>query len=303
MLDYFRLLRPINLCIIGLTMYSVAFFFDGASLNTVTSFNFLFIVLSIILIAGAGNVINDYFDIEIDKINKPEKQIVGKTISKKESKLFYFSLNLSSLIFTFLSCRQLSNYWFLLINLAQIILLWLYSAQFKKKILVGNFIVALLIGCVPLFVVLFFQIKVSTVYFHLEYFSENTTLFSFGLTFGIFAFLLNFTREIIKDIEDLEGDRQFSANTFPIRFGIKMAKKTALFFSVATITLLISLIFLIEWKSQIQLIPIILILILLLFSIYQIIQSKEKKQFHSVSNLIKLIMLIGILSPIYWILL
>lgn len=299
MIHYFRLLRPVNLFIVGLTIYVLACFFDVENgFKTVLSLNFFLIVFSIMLITGAGNVINDCFDLEIDKINKLDKVIIGKSISIEQARRFHFLLNLIALTLCFYVCYEIKNYSFLIVEGVTVVLLWFYSSRLKRALFLGNFLVAILTAVVPMLVVLFFSIVHSTVQFNLPAFGTNYEITQIGFFFSIFAFLLNFSREVIKDIEDIEGDRQFFGNTIPIKFGVAKGKIWALIPIILTLVFLSSILFSIDF---LKVIPFLLVVIILAVTIFQFARSKEKNDFHKTGNILKLAMLIGVLTPLYWI--
>ena len=147
MISTLRLVRPLNLIIIACTMYGCRYFILATnSFQKVNDVPLAFglLVLSTILIAAGGNVINDYFDIKADRVNKPEKLIVGRLINKRKAILFHWILN----GFAFLLGIGLSIYFksasIVFIQLISINLLWFYSLHFKRKVFVGNFVVAVL---------------------------------------------------------------------------------------------------------------------------------------------------------------
>lgn len=297
MIHYFRLLRPVNLFIVGLTMYVLAWFFDVENgCKTVLSIDFFLIVFSTMLIAGAGNVINDCYDINLDKINKPEKVIVGNSISIERVRTFYFSLSSIGLIVCFYTSYIIKHYSFLAIYILTILLLWLYSARLKRTLFLGNFVVSILTAVIPMLVVLFFSIVHSTVQFNLPVFGPSYDIVQIGFFFSILAFLLNFSREVIKDIEDIEGDRRFFGNTIPIKFGIRSAK------IMASIPLLLAGVFLIifaestpfsEMKYLYFPTPIILLTLLSLFN------AKKSQDYHKAGNELKYAIFFGVILPIF----
>ena len=188
--------------------------------------DFILLMLSVILIAGAGNIINDYFDVKADRVNKPEKLVVGKHIKRRWAIMWNWILNVVGFSFAIYISVKYENIWIAVIALLTINFLWFYSALYKRKIIVGNIIVAFLVGLVPLYVLIY-----NT---PIEGFSKM--IFGVPVDFGSFfiikvvavistiAFVVNLMREIIKDMADIRGDMHLEARTVPIALGIKRTK-------------------------------------------------------------------------------
>lgn len=167
--------------------------------------------LIVFLETSAGNSINDYFDYEIDKINRPNRPIPSGRISKKNAKIFYLLL-----VLTGISIAFLVNKYIVFMSILASIALYTYSWKLKGTPFFGNFIVALMTGLVPIFGGLAVE-EIGLVYY-----------------MALSAFLVNLSREIYKDIEDIEGDRQ-KAKTLPITIGKRKSFILALIFLLLTI--------------------------------------------------------------------
>ena len=222
---FIKLIRPINLAIIVLTMYGVQFY-----IRTVNYFqkiddnqiDFFLLVFSTVLIAAAGNIINDYFDVKADRINKPEKLIITKHISRRWAILTHWTFNgIAFSIAIYLSIKY-QSLWFVFIHLLSINALWFYSMLFKRKILTGNLLIALLTALIPILVVIYY--KVGNTY-HLEHSEFNSdswvAIIDFRVIYllSIFAFIQNFAREIVKDAQDIEGDKLIYVKSLPMHIG------------------------------------------------------------------------------------
>jgi 4-hydroxybenzoate polyprenyltransferase len=220
-----RLIRIPNLLIIALTMYLFRYCLIGKMLDLrgvwlgLSDTDFLLLTLSVIVIAAAGYIINDYFDVSIDAVNKPEKVIIGRHISPDTAFRIYVALNVLGIIAGFYLALKVGNYKLGFINLLSAGLLWLYSSLYKKKFLLGNLVIAFLSALVPLIVAFFEPMR--------EYAS-----FGFIKAYAAFAFLMTLVREIIKDIEDIEGDKAEGATTMPVYIGIIPSKIIAVFLSL-----------------------------------------------------------------------
>ena len=298
-----RLIRPLNLVIVAFTQYLLEFLIliPVFELNGVVPVldmpRFLLLVASTVLIAAGGYVINDIEDVEIDRINKPEKQIVSQSISVRSAWIYYFSLFIVGFVISLYLAIYIDNLPLLGIYPAAWLLLALYSKYFKKMPLIGNLTVAFF--CAFVAGIVWFAEREA--YFSLaqigeEGFDKLTTIFGIYM---FFAFITTLYREVIKDMEDYQGDAENDCRTLPIVLGMKLTK--ILTFLIG-IVFLIGLYFLsnyfIETKEEFvnSLVFIALAMFLpLLYSLYLIFSSKEKKDFKLNSRLAKVMMLSGIL--------
>lgn len=297
-------------------------FYDQYILPIQFDLKFICLLLSVMLIAGAGNIINDYFDIKADRINKPDKMIVEKHISLKSALMWYWVFNFIALSLSIYLSAILQNWWIAGIALITIVFLWSYSALYKRKIFVGNVIVAFLIGVVPIYVLVY--------NFPIEGFNVSYT--GSGLDFGPFfvyeiviivaviAFVLNLMREIIKDMADIRGDLHLEAKTVPIALGIRRTK-TILTILLVPLLLLMSyyafnihhynnLFIKIHEKmgafgfqlfEQIGYFTFCMLgsTISCIFSFILLLTSNTRKKYLLSSNLLKIAMLFGVISPLF----
>ena len=231
-------------------------------------------VMSTTIVAASGYFINDYYDIKIDLINKPDKVIVGKEIKRRPVMFAHVILNIMGIMMgTFVSI------WIGLINTVAVFLLWLYSNQLKRLPFVGNLVVALLTGAVLLTLCVYYQ-------------EATTKLWAYAF----FAFGINLIREIIKDIEDIEGDASFGSLTLPIVFGVRKTKNALLIVSILFLCALVVFLFkindqILSMYFGIWFIPFIHFIILLQ-------RADKKRDFSLLSKYCKWIILAGILSMV-----
>lgn len=317
---FLKLIRPVNLLVIALTMYAVRVFFlpymtePGQSWSS-EPFDYFLLVFSTVLIAAGGNIINDYFDVKADRINKPEKLIITKYIKPRWAILTHWIFNFVAFgIACYLSWRY-STFWYMFIHLLSINALWFYSMYFKRRFLIGNLIIAALTGLVPILCGIHFLGLTSpwnrdylpsswSIHGHSSWLDEVNLKIFFVLSFAIFAASLNLVREIIKDIEDVEGDLVLRAKTLPIVLGKRRTKWIAITLLLAILAL--SMPFIWEayaiYKNEflVALAPALLVIFGIIAVMVQLIGAEEKPQLKRADFMLKIIMMIGCCMPFYW---
>jgi len=265
-----RLTRVGNLLIIAIAQYFTAAFLIRT--GTVDDIALLVLVASTVVIAAAGYIINDYYDVKIDYINKPDRVVIGKTITRRYAILFHVLLSLMGI-----SLGMAINWKISLVNAFSVFLLWLYSNLLKRLPFVGNLAVAVLTGLSIMVVDLLYQVF-------------NPLIFIYAL----FAFFMTLIREIIKDMEDLKGDHTFGCKTLPIVLGIR---KTKAIIYIILVIFAATVVVLNRFYSALPFDYYILLLFVpLTFLLYRLIRADMKKDYRILSNLCKVIMLLGILS-------
>ncbi len=311
MMHFIRLTRPLNLLIIGITMYGLGWYYDETIQRSeigIQSFHFFLLVLSTLMIAAAGNIINDYFDVRADRINKPEKLIIGKYIKRRVAIVTHWGLNLIAFsIAAYLSWR-LKTFWYLFIHLLSINLLWYYSSYFKRKFLIGNIMIAGLTAMVPMLVGLYYyhhlqlhpEFATGDFVYPFTAFHEASLLVFLSIALAGFAFILNFAREIVKDMEDIEGDQLLHAKTVPIVTGIRTSKWITAFILLTSIVMTGLLFVLFPSMKILSFLPIFLSAVLVLLALLFLIFAQNKSHYKKVNLWIKLAMIFGLLSPVYW---
>lgn len=187
---------------------------------------FISVVVAVTLTA-AGNVINDYFDQKVDRINRPERVIVGKTVKRRVAIVLHQSLNIGALLLTIYLCICTGYWWPLAFPVVIATLLWWYSPVLKKKPFVGNLAIAACTAAVPVWAGVFEAHELQKKYGDMlvmkdEFFGIIWLLI---LALAAFAFLLTLVREAQKDLEDLNGDTEGGYNTLPIKYGVASTKK------------------------------------------------------------------------------
>jgi len=286
---FFRLIRPLNLLVIVITMLVFQCYLTKCTWIDLFSFDFLLLLFSILLIASSGNIINDYFDVKADRVNKPELLIIDKYIKRRWAILFNWIFNTLAFIIAFYLSYKYDNWWILLLSFVAMNTLWFYSVYFKRTLFIGNIMIAFLTGLVPLYV-LFFNHGVSFYGFEIVW------------AFSFYAFLFNLIRELIKDIADVRGDLLLASKTVPIVFGIKQAKFLALFLMLITISPLLVLVLFYSTIYQENLIILGLISGIILSGIIGIVIllfTASRKKYLLSANILKLSMFLGLLIPLF----
>ncbi|MBS3913670.1 MAG: geranylgeranylglycerol-phosphate geranylgeranyltransferase [Bacteroidetes bacterium] len=271
---YLLLTRPLNLAIIACTQLIFIFHSAGYEMDNIRWAESLFVILATILTAAAGNVINDIFDIEEDMINNPEKRIISRKISVRNGKIFYGFLIAASLIFGFISGITMG---FLCVAIG--IMLYFYSSDLKGETLWGNLLIAFMTGAVVFTADLGVYTRID------GYFAE----------YSLFAFLITLAREIIKDIEDMEGDKQQEYATFPIVYGVR---KSAVLVSVILLVMVSLVVYIAIRHGNLPyniFISLFIILPVIVF-LFLLKKAESKKDFHRLSVFLKSLMVTGILS-------
>ncbi len=310
MTDLLKLVRIQNLAIIALTQYVIRHAIISPVLRInhlelqLGHFDFFVLVLATLLITAAGYVINDYFDTRTDLVNRPSKVLVGKTINRRTAIILHWVFSFTGILLGFYVAYRAG---FLLLGLLFIVvflLLWFYSTTLKRQVIVGNVVVSVLTGMVPVVVLIFEMpglIKGVETAFSLHHANINYMVAWTGF-FAFFAFLLTLIREIIKDIEDFEGDKAFGRKTLPVVLGITFARLVVAALVMLTLVSLgyIYIIYLLTGLyGNTDIITffyfLMLIAVPLLVLFYRVLIATEKKDYIYAKNLSKAIMLAGIM--------
>lgn len=301
---FLRLIRWPNLVFIALTqmLFEYCIFervFAGEPSNKASFYE---LMLASVFIAAAGYIINDYFDLNIDQINKPEKVVVSSIISRRWVIFWHMCLSLLGIYFTVFAL-PFSDFWHLVMaNMFSVVFLWVYSTSLKKQLLIGNVLISLLTAWV--IGILYFSKYPIRNFPNSTYTSmQNVRFFRLTILYAAFAFIISLVREVIKDLEDIDGDRKYGCRTMPIVWGINASK---IFISV-WLTVLIATLILLQFYVVIQmgwwisvLYCLVLIIAPLMYVFKKLFSANTAADFHHLSVIIKLVMLAGILSMIFF---
>ena len=253
------------------------------------------LVLSTVLIAAAGYVINNIYDVATDSINKPNDVVIGKGISETAGYNIYIVLNITGVAIGFYLSNVIMRPGFATLFILIASLLYFYATSLKQIMILGNFIVAFLLAFSVLIIGVFDLFPATTE----ENRAQMASLFSILTDYALFAFMINFIREIIKDIEDVNGDYNQGMNTLPIAIGNSRAAKIALGFAV--IPFILTLLYIDKYFIENNLLIVTFyafafVLTPLLYFIVKTFTAKSQKDFHHLSTVLKFILLFGILS-------
>jgi 4-hydroxybenzoate polyprenyltransferase len=305
---FFRLIRWRNLFFIALSQslfyycIIVTTFNDNKPLLHLTQPLFFLLMLASIFIAAAGYIINDYFDINIDQVNKPEKMVVEKIIKRRWAMVLHWVITTVGLIIS-LYVSFKTSFIVIIVNVLCTLLLWFYSTTFKKKLLAGNIIISLLTAWTIM--VLYFATG-NTFHFlsaPVPGLSKAMNhIFKFAVLYAGFAFIISLIREVVKDIEDMEGDAKYNCKTMPIVWGVPSSK---VFVGVWLVVLIGALIILQFYAFQLGwwvtgFYCFLMVLLPLVWILLKLYIAQNTRQYHQLSRLIKLVMLSGILSILFF---
>ncbi|NNC45982.1 MAG: geranylgeranylglycerol-phosphate geranylgeranyltransferase [Winogradskyella sp.] len=299
MTAFFQLIRWKNLLLIAITQYLIKyglldpFIDDYGVLVTLNHFGFLILVIATVCIAAAGYVINDIYDVEADKINKPEKVIVGKSLTERTCTTLFIVLNIIGVVLGYYLSHVVGKNGYFIIFFVSSALLYIYATYLKQILLVGNIIISILVAFSLLVVGIFELLPVITP----SNSQIQTVFFKIILDYAIFAFAINLLREIVKDIQDIDGDHKLDMRTLPIVLGRKRASDIAFVLSILLTGGIVYYIITFLFKQQIVVAYFLIMVIApLIFTSIKLHTSDTKKDYALISNLLKVIMLTGILS-------
>lgn len=297
-----KTIRMPNLILMGVSMYFIRLFIIIPQLRsldmspTLSDFNFVLLVFGTLLIAAAGYMINDYFDIKIDQINKPKENYFQHLLDRRGAIIIHFILNAIALIIGLYLAYTLGKFKLLLLQILPIGLLWFYSTHYKKQFLIGNVVIAFLSALIVIVPAFYEKIMYA------PYYSDELVyvyfLFKILAAYSVCIFLITLIREAVKDMEDMEGDAQYRCRTMPIVWGVS---RTKLYIYVLQVILILFIAFLAYKLYQVAYMDffymtIVFIILPLFYTMYLLFQAQAKSEFKQISTLYKIIIFLGILS-------
>jgi 4-hydroxybenzoate polyprenyltransferase len=299
-LAFLKLIRWQNLLFIVLTQILYEYCIYLPIYGSHSSHQLGFIILASVLIAADGYIINYYFDLNIDQINKPNRVIVNNAVSRRWAIFWHLVLSLLGLFFTVLALPP-SLFWYLILaNLFSILLLWLYSTNFKKQLLIGNVIISILTSWVIL--ILFFSKSPLSVDNIISADHREIRLFRLTMLYAGFAFIISLIREVLKDMEDRIGDARYGCKTMPIVWGLPASKVfVAVWIIVLAGTLVILQLYVLAYEWWLSIVYCLLAIVApLLIVLSKLTSAQSQQDFHLLSRYVKAIMFTGILSMLFF---
>ena len=295
MFPFLKLIRFQNLLILALMqlLFRYVFFKLQNIPSALADWQYSLLVLSTILIAAGGYVINNVFDQNTDLINKPNHVIVGKTISETNAYNLYLALTASGVAIGFYLSNVIEKPGFASIFILVAATLYLYATSLKQMLVIGNIIIALLLSFSVVIIGIFDLFPTI----HEGNQQQMGVVFSILLDYALFTFFLNFMREIVKDLEDVDGDYNEGMNTLPIVIGKSRTAKIV--FGISFIPIIFMLYYINKYLLELVFTTVYLLLFVvgpLLYFAVKIWTAKSKKEFHMLSLLLKCILLFGVLS-------
>ena len=314
--NIFKIIRWKNLIIISLSQIFIKFFLIDFFIqkDQLLNENFVILLIVTILIAASGYIINDIYDYNLDQINKPEKVVLGKFLKSRDAIIIYMMFNCLAIVLSIFLCMKIEQEIYILVFLLIIYCLWLYSKKLKKYKTIGNILIAFFISLSILNVPLFSYKNILS--------DDRFFVFLIISIFSVLALLINVKREIIKDIEDIEGDKIHKVKSLPIIFGTKKSKLVTIIIGIILMFAISSIItfqililrsdLLLDvggnqfsnpqiWGANyISIIYMFIILIMFFYVELLILNATSKTNFTKVSKLLKFLMLLSLLSiPVF----
>lgn len=304
---FFRLVRSLNLVFIAFTQLLflicivIPVFGQAAMPLPIPVYQFVMLMIASILIAAGGYIINDYFDLNIDRVNKPGKLVVEKIIKRRWAIVWHLVLSVTGILISAFVAWKTRIWWLAPANVCCVIALWFYSTTFKRKLLSGNIIISLLTAWTVMvvgFMVHYRVIKTPGVYGLVE----ASKIMRITFLYAGFAFIISLIREVIKDIEDMAGDEKYGCRTMPIVWGVNVSKVfvgTWIIVLVAALVIVQAYVLTFAWWWS-ALYCVLFIVVPLLVILRKLYTAQLSEEFHKLSNGVKFVMLTGIVSMIFF---
>ncbi len=305
---FFKLVRWPNLVMIVVTQ--VLFYISlveplyHRGINThFSGIHFLLLILASVLIAAAGYIINDYFDLNIDQVNKPEKLIIDKHIKRRWAIVQHIFLSLAGILISFYIDFRSHTYWFGPANFICVFLLFGYSITLKKKLMIGNVLIAALTAWVIMVCFLCYYQSFYCIDCDKNMLSiYNNRFIRISFLYAGFAFVISLIREVVKDMEDMDGDARYGCKTIPIVWGIPASKVfVAVWLIVLTGTISIVQFYVLQfgwiWSAVYYITLVIFPLVWILLKLFR---AQVTADYHQLSMAIKFTMMSGLLSLLFF---
>ncbi|WP_179006225.1 geranylgeranylglycerol-phosphate geranylgeranyltransferase [Winogradskyella forsetii] len=299
MIHFLNLIRWKNLLIIALTQYLIKYALllpfreSHGVFITLSDFNFFLLVFATLCIAAGGYIINDIHDIETDKINKPNQLIINKHITEKTATTVFMVLNIIGVGIGFYLANGIGKSGFFAIFFIASALLYIYSTSLKQIAVVGNVVVSIVVALSILLVGIFELIPAMNANNKVV----QTTFINIIKDYAIFAFMINLVREMVKDIEDIDGDHNAGIQTLPVLLGRARANKIVFILSLVPIFSVTYYVITYLFKQQLVVgYFLILVIAPLIYVSIKLFNAETNAQYKHISLVLKIVMLTGMLS-------
>ena len=308
---FFRLIRWPNLVFIVITQvlfnYAVVrpVFHQAALLPRLSNIHFLLLSLASVLIAAAGYIINDYFDVNIDRVNKPDKVLLDRYIRRRWAIFWHMLLSMVGVMLSLIVSFAVGDRFFIIgfANFGCVLALWVYSTTYKRRILVGNILISILTAWTVWVVYTAEALNWGNPLLLPELQAKAfAKLIRVASLYAGFAFIISLIREVIKDMEDTEGDRRGGCRTMPIIWGIPVSKTfTAVWLVVLVGVLLITQFYIVTFGWWLAVVYLLLaVTVPLLYIFRQLFRAHSRQEYGKLSSHLKIVMLTGILSMLFF---
>ncbi|MEP2405128.1 geranylgeranylglycerol-phosphate geranylgeranyltransferase [Nonlabens ulvanivorans] len=295
MLTFLKLIRWPNVLMTILTQLVIVYAIlnpSGVDL-ALNWWQLTLLILSTALLTAGGNVINDIQDVEIDKVNKPEKVLVGKVISENNAFTIYGVLTIIAVIAGFVLSNSLDKPIMATVFVFVAFILYIYATTLKGMLLIGNLLISLLVGLVIMITGIFELYPVITPVNQ----GAQQVMLKILFDFATGAFLINLAREWVKDCEDINGDHSGGRNTLAIAIGRIRAARVVSIFLLGVIALFVWYIYNYLYQNQIALFYFVFIIIApLMYVMLRLWSSEKTAQFTLLSMILKIVLFAGICS-------
>lgn len=294
-MHYLKLIRAGNLLFISLTMYLIKYgLFEPFGVTITLNFlGFSLLVLAVISVAASGYIINDIYDVKADLQNKPERTLVNNSISEKTAYRLFFVLNILGVGLGFYLSNMIGRPGFSAFFILGSAILYLYNSQLQQTLLVGNILISVIVGMVPVGVGLYDLLPAITP----QNQQTQSVIFSILIDYSIFAFLINLLREITKDQQDLDGDYNVGYRTLPIVLGKTRTNKVLFAFGLFPLAFLIYYTYTYLFENTSAVIYSLFLLIgPLLYYQVTVLTAGKKKEYATLSLVLKFILFFGLIS-------
>ena len=294
-MNFLNLIRWKNLLLIALTQLLIKYaLFEPFGIDiTLNGFGFGLLILATLCIAAAGNIINDIYDVDVDLVNNPEAVIVGTHISEKTANTLFMVFNILGVAIGFYLSHLIGRSGFFALFVIISALLYVYATYLKGMLLIGNIVISALVAMSILIVGLFDLLPAITP----QNQDTQLTMFKILLDYALFAFTINLLREIVKDMEDIDGDYKAEHNTLPIAIGRERTSKIIFILSLIPLLAIVYYTITYLYKQHVAVgYFLIAIIAPMVYISIKAFSAESKKDYHHISNMLKLVLLTGVLS-------